>query len=136
MRTVHFYHDFTREQERRVAEFLNPIRQDIAQQAQEERAKGLKAEARGHLLVAKDVNVKKALMFFADHFRYEVGEYSVTIRVRCSPASAFTATTHRLTLFESDVETLKRQSERFKYGEGIYFHDDQTRFVAVRLQAG
>jgi hypothetical protein len=132
--TVHFYEEFMREQERRFAEFRNAIRQDISEQLQQERAKGLKPEARADLFVAKDANVQKAIRFFQEHFRYEVGEYILTIRVRCSPASAFSPSTYRLTLFESDIDTLKRQQERFTHGEGIYYHEEKERTISVRLQ--
>jgi len=128
---VHCFEEFNREDERRVSDFVNAIRQDIDGQTQAEEAGGQQQQK-----VAQAAHVDRAMQFFRDHFRYEVGEYVLTIHVQCSPASAFSPSTHRLTLFESDVETMRRQPERFKYGDGIYlFPADQNRFVSVRLSS-
>jgi len=130
--TIHCFEELNREDERRWRDCVDSIRKDIFGQIQADQAAGITAAP---TKVAEEANVAKAMKFFQDHFRYEVAEYVLTIRVECSPASASSPSTHRFTLFESDVAAMRRQTERFKYGDGIYFTgSNQESFVSVRLQ--
>jgi hypothetical protein len=134
-RMVHFYEEFSHEDERRAAEFINAIKKDIIDQVQAERDRGEKPEDRGHFLVAEEAHVAKAVEFFREHFRYQVGEYEITIQVQTALQPATANVRYRMTLFESAIDTMRRQADRFKYGDGVYFHtDDQERFVSVRIQ--
>jgi hypothetical protein len=129
---AHCYEDFTREDERRAAEFVNAIRTEITNQIREERQAGIRPEERGHLREADQQHVARATAFFQNHFRYEVGEYVLTVEATCSPPSASASVRYRVTLYESDVDTMRKQAERFKYGDGIYWYSDD-RVIGVKL---
>src|SRR5205814_89573 len=120
--TVHFCEEFSHEDERRAAEFINAIRKDIIDQIDAERDRGEKPDSRRDLLVAAETHVTKAVDFFREHFRYQVGEYELIVRIQTTPTVTAADARCRMTLFESAIDVMRRQADRFKYGDGVYFH--------------
>jgi hypothetical protein len=114
-----FFQEFSRSNERRAREFINDIRTEI--QSQVVASGGPKDKP----YEASEDLVAAAKGFFDEHFLWEDGEYRATLRLECEPASSSVAVRYRFTLFESDIETLRREVDSYKYGAGIYYSGGQ-----------
>lgn len=65
--------------------------------------------------------LQQVMQFFNNHFMWNRGEYTGTVTVHAEPSKATTSNKFRFTLFESEANELRKYSESYKYGLGVYY---------------
>jgi hypothetical protein len=113
---VTFFAPPSRTEERELSQIKSAIRNDIVLRKQLPSNKDKVLEAAPGLVTA-------AHEIFRRQFKWEPGEYEITLNIGAEPASAGICRKFRITVFESDTAQLKDCTERYKYGAGIYFQD-------------
>ena len=84
--------------------------------------------------VKADQNFQEPFMqLFQKLFIWEPGEYVFELTVDTEPSSATYAKKYRFTLFESDTSELKKYTEDYPYGAGIYYNSNEHIGVFVSL---
>ena len=113
---VNFFRPFGRNEEKEYRQLVASIRDDInLKRAQLVNANNTAEAAAGR--------VNPLINFFTNRFKWEPGEYEVTLTVVANPNRASVSTKYRITLFESDAVELKNYSNDYKFGLGVYFFD-------------
>lgn len=72
--------------------------------------------------------------FFARHFIWNTGEFTLKVNVSTDQSKADISKTYRFTVFESHTEQLKAISERFKYGGGIWWDPKITLSAILEIK--
>ena len=76
--------------------------------------------------------VEPALKFFEEKFNWQAGEYEMSVTITSDKAES--ERHYRYTIFESQSEELKALSNRYKYGDGIFWEDNSiSRFLSIEL---
>lgn len=114
--SVGFLTPLSRQEEQRFRQIQSAMRADI-------QAKKLLPGNVNILVEADPATLNPALAFFQQKFRWEPGEYAVTINFVTEPADASLEKRYRITLFESDTADLRSYTDAYKYGLGVYFFD-------------
>lgn len=115
-----------RADEREIDQIKSAIRNNILPRKSEPGNENILIEAPPQL-------VAPALDFFHRKFRWHPGEYEVTAKIRAEPSSADIERRYRFTIFESDTAQLVGETERYRYGAGVYFNDSEQRPVFLPL---
>lgn len=123
---VNFFNYFSREEERLIDRFKSAIRDNIV-------PRKLMPGNANALLEAPPELVAPAIDFFKSKFKWTAGEYSVTLNIQTERAKQSVARRYRMTIFESEAKQLQDNSERYKYGAGVYYNDSQIEPVFIPL---
>lgn len=111
---VTFFRPFSRNEEKEYRQLVSNIKQDIF-------PKKVMPEFANVLVEANLANVASFLAFYTSKFKWEPGEYEVTLIISTEPTKASVSNKYRLTMFESDAGELKSYANQYKYGVGVYF---------------
>lgn len=112
---IHFYRELGRSDENRARDLSNGLRAEVARLLI---AQGPQANNAPPVTVGDDV-LQPIISFFNEQFAYDVGEYRVIVNLSGSPAAVLKPASFRITLFESDVDLLRRQTQRYRTGDGV-----------------
>ena len=112
--SVFFFKPFRREEETEYRHVESEIRSDI-----DEKRKQL--EDKSQNLEANPEIVKKIMDFFQRHYKWDVGEYELELRIVTDRQETNIRRQYRFSLFESDAEYLFNHSNLYKIGEGVYW---------------
>jgi len=80
--------------------------------------------------------VRPFIEMFNNNFVLEPGEYQLQLMVDTIPSAASYLSTFRLTIYESDSNELRRYTESFKYGSGIFFNLPNEVGVFINVEEG
>ncbi|WP_313041955.1 hypothetical protein [Pseudomonas sp.] len=114
---VCFFNAFDRQTEKTYRSCLSRLKADIRQKLDAQ------PSDRKEMVEAEPEAVSPFAEMFNRFFNLEPGEYTVSLTVTAEPGSASYSKKYRFTLFESDTEELRAQSERYKFGTFIAFDD-------------
>jgi hypothetical protein len=125
--SVNFLNYFDRQNERYYRKHLSDLNADIRQK--------LAARPKGteEMVVADPNVVAPFIELFNKLFVWQTGEYVIALSVTTEPGSASYSKKYRFTLYESDTDDLKKQTDDYKYGGGITFDVAQHLAVSVPL---
>jgi hypothetical protein len=126
--TVNFLNWFAREEEREYREMEGNIKTDINQK---------RAEVVGELkelIEAHPDNVAPFQRFFRERFKWSAGEYELAINVTTDNVKADTTQKYRFTIFEYYEAELKKITDEYKYGAGIYWDSSTQQSVIIDLK--
>ena len=121
---VNFFAPSSRTEERELDQIKSAIRNNIVPR------KALPGNRDVFLEATPDL-VTPAHNFFRREFRWNPGEYEVTLHIRAEPERASIERKFRITIFESDTAQLRDYTACYKYGAGVYYTD--TDLVPVFL---
>jgi hypothetical protein len=113
---VNFFMPTSRAEEKEVSQVKSAIRNDIV-------PKKTLPENEKVLLEASAEAVAAANGLFLRRFKWEAGEYEVTLTVSAEPVNASITRKYRIIVFESDRDQLKDYSKNYKHGAGVYYAD-------------
>jgi hypothetical protein len=85
------------------------------------------------LVMAEPALVTPFMQLFSKLFIWEPGEYVFELVVEAQPGSASYSKKYRFTLYESDTAELRKYTEDYLSGGGIYYHADRHVGVFVSL---
>lgn len=111
---VGFIAPFSRQDEQRFRQIQSAMRADI-------QAKKLLPGNADVFVEADAATLNPAMAFFHQRFKWEPGEYALTVRITAEPQQASVEKNYRIILFESDSADLRRYTDDYKYGLGVYF---------------
>ncbi len=77
-----------------------------------------------------------APVFFRSKFRWEPGEYVLTLNVKAEPERASVSSRYRITLFESDSKELPGYCGGYKFGYGVFLDSPKTTGIIVPIAEG
>ena len=77
------------------------------------------------IVEADEKYVTPFLEFFDEMFIWHPGEYHLSVRVETDPCNAGVERNYRFTIFESDSDGLRKYTDEYKYGAGIFFDSSQ-----------
>lgn len=121
--TVRFYQHWTETEEEETSEIISIIREDITSQMPSDT-----------LLEAQPSNVSKAKHFFDKKFDLHKGNYKLIV-IAYSDEKLLSLSGFMFTLYESQIEALKYQTEEYKFGGGVYYPiTGQQSYAWVRLK--
>lgn len=124
---VSFLNYFDRKTEKLYRERESALREDIHGK--------LRALPKGEneMVRAEENLVQPFRDLFERLFIWEPGEYVAELVVEAAPGSATFKKPYRFTIFESDTADLRRQTDDYPYGGGIYFNNERHIGVFVPL---
>lgn len=123
---VNFLNVFSRQDEREYRRLETALKNEIIRLGE-----GISKPTR--LLEAAPQFYQQLVRSFEQRFRFEPGEYTLTLRIAAEPASAGVERTYRMTIFESDTAELRRYAEDYKYGAGIYWQMESHTGIIVPI---
>lgn len=116
-------------------ERLNSIKLSISQSIFDVRQKTPREEFQSHQLYeAEEQLVDEALAFFKKNFDLEKGTYKVEIAVTVEGKKEPFVTRSEFTIFDYHIETVKFQTDDYKYGAGIYYPVNNPKQTWVRIE--
>lgn len=124
---VNFLNFFDRQTEKHYRECQYALNADIRQKI-EARPKGIE-----DMVAADEKVVTPFLDLFSELFVWQTGEYIISLSVTTEPGSASYSKLYRFTLYESDTDELRRQTDDYRYGGGITFEVERPLAVSVQL---
>lgn len=110
--SVTFLNFFSREDDKLFRQLDSNLRADIINKRNE-------LEGKNELVEADEANVKPLLDFYEKKFRWQPGEYTMTLNVETDPPNALPEKHYRFVLFESDTADLSEYIKDYKYGFGV-----------------
>lgn len=113
---VNFFIPASRTEEREIDQIKSAIRNDIVPRRAQPGNENVLLEAPPDL-------VAPAEALFRRMFRWQAGEYEVTLNIRTEPKRASITRHYRFTVFESDTAQLVSETKRYKIGAGVYYRD-------------
>lgn len=125
---INFFAPLSSADERKLNEVKSAIRNSIM-------SKKILPENEKVLVEAAPEVVAPAYELFRRQFKWEPGEYEVTLSIKTEPKSACIQRKFRMTIFESDTTQLKDYAERYKYGAGVFYSDTELAPVFLPLKA-
>lgn len=125
---VNFLNFFGREEEKNYRKFEGEIKNNIV-----EKRKALETEA-NQLIEAEPDKVMPILKFFNDKYIWLAGEYEITVKIETNKEKADLCRSYRFTLFEYYEDELRKITEEYKYGAGIFWDSTTISAVAVDLK--
>ncbi|WP_338802529.1 hypothetical protein V9L13_11195 [Pseudomonas sp. RSB 5.4] len=123
---VTFFNNFERQVDKAYRADLARLRTDIRKKIDAQ------PPDKRELVEAEPQMIAPFSELFRKLFIWETGEYMFTLSVIAAPGSASYTKKYRFTLYESDTEELRQQAERYKYGAGIAY-DEQDGAVMVPI---
>lgn len=115
---VNFLNFFSRTHEKSLRQLESNLKNDIFE-------KKALTENKDKVVEAEAVNVQPITAFFHDKFRWEPGEYELSLEIQTEPQHADVSKRYRVTLFESDSTELRSYSEDYKYGAGVFWNTER-----------
>ena len=112
---VTFLNFFSRTDEKAFRQIESNLKNDIFEK------KELPAN-KDKIVEAAPGNIQPVIEFFQHKFRWEPGEYEITLEIKTEPQHATVLKCYRVTLFESDSAELLSYAEDYKVGAGVYWH--------------
>lgn len=112
--TVNFITPLSRQDEQRLRQLQSALRNDI-------QTKKALPENADSVVEAAPNTLNPVLAFYQQKFKWEPGEYAVTVTIITEPSKATLTKAYRMTLFESDAADLRSYRDEYKYGLGVYF---------------
>jgi hypothetical protein len=126
--TVNFLKFFGREEERQYREMEGRLKDDIVQKRDQ-----IQEEVKP-LVEANPNNIAPFHQFFRERFIWSAGEYEITIKVITDIESANTEKKFRFTIFEYYESELKKITDEYKYGFGIFLDSPNHQGVILDLK--
>ena len=124
---TNFYSELSKNDEKKHKSLIKRVRDDISKKI-EERTNDTKG-----LVEVSESLLGEMRSFSLSHSIWETGEYKLELNIRCIESRYDTSKLFRFTLYESDIDELKDQIERYKYGEGIcYTPTDKNLWILVK----
>lgn len=117
---VGFFNSFDRQTEKAYRSCLSLLKADIR-----EKLDARPSDSKGPV-EAEPEAVAPFTAMFKTFFILQPGEYTVSLTVTAEPGSASYSKKYRFTLFESDTDELRMQSEKYKYGTFIAYDDPEV----------
>lgn len=128
---VNFFSSFTFDEERHSKQLIKDLKKNI----QDKLANRQPEEELASRYVEGDSQlVAPVIGFFETHFKWQPGEYTLDLQIDCQQKKASVKRQFRFTLYESDYAEFKEQTEKYKYGLGVYFPDPDTPNVYVNIK--
>ena len=125
---VNFLNFFGREEEKKYRKFEGDIKNNIV-----EKRKALETEP-NELIEADSDKVMPILNFFNEKYIWLAGEYEVAIKIETDKEKADLYRSYRFTLFEYYEDELRKITEEYKYGAGIFWDSATISAVIVDLK--
>ena len=113
---VNFLNFFSRTDEKTFRQLEWNLKNDIFEKKEV-------PENKDTVVEADTKNVQPIIEFFHQKFRWEPGEYEMSLEIKAEPQCASVIKQFRVTLFESDSAELKSYADDYKYGAGVYFNN-------------
>ncbi|MDH5630959.1 MAG: hypothetical protein OEY96_12480 [Gammaproteobacteria bacterium] len=126
--TVNFLNWFARDEEREYREMEGRLKADINQKRS--RMAGDVTE----LIEADPGNVSPLQAFFKDKFIWTASEYELVIKVTTDVEKANLEQKFRFTIFEYYETELRKITDEYKYGAGIYWESNTPQTVFIDLK--
>jgi hypothetical protein len=118
--SVNFVNFFDRPTEKAYRTNLSNLRADIMAK------RAALPSGSAQLVRADQPLVDPFIQLFGRLFVWEPGEYVAELRVQVEPPSASYSKRYRFTIYESDTADLRKWSDEYVFGAGIYFDNLQT----------
>ena len=112
--TVNFMMPLSRQDDQRLRQLQSALRNDI-------QAKKALPENANVVVEADAATLNPVLASYRQKFKWEPGEYAVTVTIVTESAKTTLTKAYRMTLFESDTADLRGYADEYKYGLGVYF---------------
>ena len=112
--TTIFWKPFSRNNEFLYRQLSSAIKDDISKK------KG-QPEFEKILVEAEQKNVDSFVKFFDERFKWQRGEYTLTLTVVTDRDDVTASKKFRFTLFDSDVNQLRAYADKYRYGVGVYY---------------
>jgi hypothetical protein len=125
---VNFFMRFARKEEKEYRQLEANLKDDIFQ-------KRSALEDKDVVVSADEKAVQPLLKFFREKFRWQPGEYELTVEVRAEPAKASVSKRYRITLFESDSKELEDHCDDYKYGWGVFLGSSRPNLFVPLTEA-
>lgn len=117
---VNFYTDLSQQENRTFKTLQAAVRTDIAT-----KRKGF-AEDSTDVVEVDTTTLAPVLAYFDRKFKWEAGEYEVTLYITTEPKAAFESIKLRTTIFESDANELREERESLKFGSDLLYGGAST----------
>lgn len=111
---VNFFKPLPRGEERALRQLESNLRADIADKRSHLEDKSVNVEADA-------ANVQPLVDLSNARLPWQPGDYTVTIRVRTTPAARIPEAKYRAVVFESDSTELRNYADGYKFGFGVLF---------------
>ena len=115
---ANFLNFFSRTDEKTFRQLESNLKNDIFEKKE-------LPENKDTVVEADTENVQPIIEFFHRKFRWEPGEYEISLEIKTEPQHASVSKRYRVTLFESDSAELKSYSDDYKYGAGVYWNNSR-----------
>lgn len=125
---VNLLNYFAREEEREYRAIEGRLKTDILEKQDQ-----LEGEIK-ELIEASPENVEPFHTFFNHRFVWSSGEYELKVKVITDNESANIEKSYRFTIFEYYEEELRKVTENYKYGDGIYWDSNTPRSVILDIK--
>lgn len=109
---VNFHNYLSRTDEKAFRQIESNLRHDIFEKKETPANKDKVVEA-------APKNVQPVIEFFQHKFRWEPGEYEISLEIKTEPQHASLKKHYRITLFESDSAELRSYADDYKFGAGV-----------------
>ncbi len=122
---------FGREEEKRYRTMEGNIKSDIFEK--QDQIKKTNGEV-NELVEARPENVEPLYAFFDKKFIWMAGEYELRVKILTDVEKTNIEKSYKFTLFEYYEEELREITEKYKYGEGIYWEGSTPQGVIVDIK--
>lgn len=112
---VNFYTELPQQDQRAFKTLQASLRKDIAAKRE-----GLPKDS-SEVVEVDATTLAPALAYFDRKFKWEPGEYEVTLHIATEPKSAFEPIKLRTTIFESDASELRGERDQLKFGRDLLY---------------
>ena len=129
-----FCEKLTRREDERLRNLKSDIRNDINSQLNARTEQEKKDDPK--VMEANPVKVKAYETFAHEKFKWEAGDYKMTVNVNTDTPSVNIPKPYRFTIFENEANNLKQFFENYKIGLGVYYFDkNQQESLQVEIEA-
>lgn len=126
--TVHCFSLWTQEEEKQVNDIILKTRSDIGAKQMVLADKNVWVEANENIVI-------EAKSFFENKFNLKTGNYRLLVAIISESNQILSTSGYNFNLYENHIQALRGCTERYKYGEGIYFpSSDPLAVVYPRLK--
>mgnify|MGYP006894107224 CR=1 FL=1 len=125
---VNFLNFYGREEEKKYRKFEGDIKNNIV-----EKRKDFETEP-NKLIEADSDKVVPIINFFNEKYIWLAGEYEISVKIETDKTKADLYRNYRFTLFEYYEDELRKITEEYKYGAGVFWDSTTKSAVIVDLK--
>ena len=126
---VEFYQDLSREDDKLYRKLTSQIKGEMYEKFRVRKANAPREEVR-----CTEKTFQEAKGFFDEHFKFKTGPYEVLLRAECQPEVVSQVQEYAMTMYETDLSTLAKQVERYRFGEGVFINMPTEYMLEVSIK--